>query len=166
MKIQGLLFSTTASLLAASLAADSSATDAPLTIKQLIAAVPADAKLKTGSRWQPIGIAVATAALKKSLNKSVELTCKVEVIEPHPYNGHAIVIHSKPVPVTINGTSIPFVVYAYFDSDALEGLGKARVGDTITVSGLLNAAEIQPRGDSQRVFFELVRSRITPIKTR
>src|SRR5436190_14052199 len=141
-------------LVSASFAADPDSTEAALKIDQLIALVPADAKLKTGTRWQAIGTAVANEALKTSVTKKAELTFKVGDLKPHPYDGHAIVIHSRPAPVTINGTSIPSVVYAYFNASDLEGLGRTRVGDTITVSGVLKRAEIQ--ADQARVFWELV----------
>jgi hypothetical protein len=155
-------FAVAAVLVSASLAADS--TEASLRIQDLVALVPSDAKFKAGSRWQAIGTAAANEALKTSLNKNAEFVLKVAVLEPHPYNGQSIVIHSKPAPVKINGTSIPSVVYAYFDASGLEGLGRVRVGDTITVSGILKRSEIQ--ADQSRVFFELVQARVQPAKPK
>jgi hypothetical protein len=73
-------------------------------------------------------------------------------------------VHSKPATVTINGTSIPVVVYAYFDADSLTGLKELRGGDSTTVLGTLNAAELQTR--ESRLFFELIGDRLTQLKTK
>ena len=56
-------------LVSASFAADPDSTEAASRIDQLIALVPANTKLKTGTRWQAVGTAVANEALKTSVNK-------------------------------------------------------------------------------------------------
>jgi hypothetical protein len=136
------------------------------TIDKLISLVPADAKLKYGSKWETVGVAIATQSLKKNaLGKQAEFTVKIALQEPHPYNGHAICIHSKPASVKVNDVSLPSVVYAYFDADNLKGLGAVRAGDTVTISGILNQAEFQV-GRDPRLFLELIRARLNEPKAK
>jgi hypothetical protein len=136
---------------------------AGLTVESLVALVPAEAKLKSGGKWQAVNTALATEAMRsKGIGQQIEFKIKVAVLEPHPYNGHAVCIHSKPTPVTINGTSIPYIVYVYVDADGLAGLGNVHIGETVTITGVLNKADIEVRGTTASLVCEQLRAQLKP----
>jgi hypothetical protein len=154
-----------AAMLPTSLAfADDPPADAKkLSIESIVALVPADVALKKGGNWQPVPVSLATQAMRTNgMGKPAEFKLKVAVLEPHRFNGHAICIHSSPTPIKINGESVPYKIYAYFDPDTLAGLGSVRVGDTITISGVINKADIELKGKSATLICELLRARLVP----
>lgn len=135
----------------------------PMTMAQLLALIPADAKLRHFGKWEPVGLTMASEALKtNALKKPAEFTARVARVEAHPFNGHTVCVHTEPINVRVNGESLPSLIYAYFDADTMEGVGALRAGETVTISGVLNRAEIQMNNGAPRFFWELLRARLKP----
>jgi hypothetical protein len=132
-----------------------------LTVESLAAFAPPDARLKKGGKWQATGAALATETMKaKGLGQPIDFKIKVAVIEPHTLTGHVMLIRSILTPVKINGTTIPYVMWAYFDADGIAGLDKVRAGDSITISGVLQRSDIEISGDSATLVCNVVKARL------
>lgn len=133
----------------------------PITVENLAAFAPPDANIKKNNKWQPLATALATQAMRaKGIGQPIDFKIKVAVIEPHTANGHTMFIRSTPAPVRINGTAIPYVVWAYFDADGLAGLASVRAGQTITISGILEKSDIEISGDSASLVCNLLKARL------
>ena len=132
-----------------------------MTVETLAAFAPPDAKLKKSGKWQPVGAALTTEAMKaKGIGQPIDFKIKVAVIEPHTLNGHTMLIRSILTPVKINGTTVPYVMWAYFDADGLAGLDKVRAGDSVTISGILQRSDIEISGDSATLVCNVLKARL------
>lgn len=146
------------------------ADEKPLTLSELISFVPKDIRLKKSGRWEPVGAQLATQAMRdNALNKPTEFTFKVEAVEPHPYNGHAICIRSKPASTKVGGLTMPLRIWAYFPNESVSELRDVSKGNIISVIGNLEKAEVELRdGDASLVCNVVgchVKPGVTPVLT-
>lgn len=144
----------------------SRATDAgpALTLSQLTGYIPADIRLKKAGKWESVGAQLATQAMRnKALGKPVELSFKVEAVEPHPFNGHAICIRSKPLSTKVGGLTMPLRIWTYFPKESVPELVDVSKGKTITVIGNLEKAEVELGGDDASLVCNLVGCHVKPV---
>jgi hypothetical protein len=134
-----------------------------LTLTQLTGFIPADIRLKKAGKWEAVGMQLATQAMRdKALNKPTELTFKVEAVEPHPFNGHAICIRSKPASVKVGGLTMPLLIWAYFPSESVPELRDVSKGNIITVTGNLEKAAVELRDGDANLVCNLVGCHVKP----
>ena len=118
----------------------------PNTLSTLLDLVPAETRLKRAGKWDPVGTELTTQALKPAIGKPMEFVFRVEVVEPHHANGHAILVRSKPASLRIADGTMPLFVWAYFPKESVSDLRDVVKGSIITATGTLEKAEIELRG--------------------
>lgn len=99
----------------------------------------------------------------KALNKPAEFSFKVEAVEPHPFNGHAICIRSKPSSVKVGGLTMPLLIWAYFPNESVPELRDVSKGNTISVIGNLEKAEVELRDGDARFICNIVGCHVKPV---
>jgi hypothetical protein len=121
------------------------ASEAPFTtIESIAAVVPPTVTLRTGGKWNIVGIEQANEAVKaKARNRPVKLRLKVQVFEPFKESGWGYRIMAPDDDVPIRGTRIGYRIWAYFRPDQAEALSKVHKGSTVILSGTLGRADIQ-----------------------
>ena len=134
-----------------------------LTLTQLTGFIPSDVRLKKGGEWETIGAQLATQAMRdNALGKPVEFSFKVESVEPHPYNGHAICIRSKPSSTKVAGLTMPLRIWTYFPTESVPELRDVSKGNTISVIGNLEKAEVELRDGNASLVCNLVGGHVKP----
>ena len=120
-------------------------TPAPFTsIESIGAVVPASVKMRTGGKWNVIGVEQANEAVAANArNKPATLRLKVQVFEPFKESGWGYRIMAPDGEVSIRGTKIFYRVWAYFRPDQADALSKVHKGATVTLSGTLKRADIK-----------------------
>src|SRR5688572_30040215 len=113
-----------------------------LTLERLAALVPADVNIKRGSKINPVGIALANAALKQAIGQEATLDIAVEKLTPTGSTKAPIVIKSRTNQVAMARTKVPCAVFTYVRAEDLPVLANAKKGTALTVSGRVVKAEL------------------------
>jgi hypothetical protein len=90
------------------------------TIESIAAVVPSSISLKTGGKWNIVGVEQANEAVQaKALNRPARLRLKVAVFQPFKEHGWGYRIMAPDDDVPIRGTRIGYRIWAYFRPDRL-----------------------------------------------
>lgn len=134
----------------------------PNVLSTLLDFVPPDTRLKRGGRWDPVGAELTTQAMKPAIGKPMEFVFRVEVVEPHQANGHAILVRSKPASLRIADGTMPLFVWAYFPTESVPDLREVTRGSIITATGILEKAEVELRGKDASLVCNIIGCRAKP----